>query len=363
MTLDGRAFDVRGVRIDAQGDAAVNFTFDAAGEAFVGVGHDHADDLAVDDKGYLAVAPPQRLKVLLVSEGNRFLSQAIAAAGVHGLLTTTPAAYAIDPSMGQAVDVIVFDRWSPSQMPAVGSLTLGAALPLDEMALKLDEDGEGQAILEWRREHPLLRHVAMQELKLANRVRLSLPDAAQALAYGEAGPVMATVQADGRRHVVVGFNVLESNWPMQIGFPVFITNAMDWLAVGGAAEAGVAFAPGDVAVVPMPADTKRVVYGGPMSISTDVERGRAVLPAFERVGVYVARTEVQSPWRQLPVNLSSANESDVRPADVLDIGAEAVDASGTRSQAVRREVWRWFVWLALGLLMVEWVVYARRMHL
>jgi hypothetical protein len=230
------------------------------------------------------------------------------------------------------------------------------------MAIREDE-GEGQAILEWRREHPLLRHVAMQDLAMARRVRLTLPDGAQAIAYGETGPVMATVQVDSRRHMVVAFDVLESNWPMQIGFPVFITNAMDWLATGGASDAGVAFSPGDVAVVVMPPDARNVVYAGPMSLSTDVERGRAVLPAFERVGVYTAQTDVPPGWEMLAVNLSSANESDVRPADVLNVGAEAVDALGARSQAIRREVWRWFVWMALGLLMIEWVVYARRMHL
>jgi hypothetical protein len=31
--------------------------------------------------------------------------------------------------------------------------------------------------------------------------------------------------------------------------------------------------------------------------------------------------------------------------------------------AARREVWPWFAWAALGVLLIEWVVYTRRMHL
>ena len=55
-------------------------------------------------------------------------------------------------------------------------------------------------------------------------------------------------------------------------------------------------------------------------------------------------------------------ESDLRPATQLDVGTAPVQAQSA-VVAVRREVWRWFVWVALAVLVVEWLVFTRRMHL
>lgn len=210
-----------------------------------------------------------------------------------------------------------------------------------------------------------MRWVAFDDVQIVAPGRLVLPDDASVLAVSTSGPIMAEVAGDGQRHVVVSFDVLKSNWPMVLSFPVFMTNVVQTLGLGGLAdETGLAYATGDVAVVPV-SDTgaASLHYDGPVDLEAPVTQGRATLPVLTRVGLYASDSDaVEPPYDRIPVNLLDPVESDLRAVDQLSVGTSVIDATA-RSEAVRREVWHWFAWAALALLMVEWLVYTRRMHL
>jgi hypothetical protein len=179
---------------------------------------------------------------------------------------------------------------------------------------------------------------------------------------------MAVVSDQGIRHVVVGIDVIQSNWPMMVGFPIFMSNVLPWLAMGGQSEAGISYTPGQTVSVPVSGSMSRVVYAGPTDLAAAVENGRAILPLLTRVGLYVTpaaatgKPGVEQPWDRLGVNLLDPNESDLRVAQDLKIGSMKT-AGQLGSSVVKKEIWPWFVLAALVLLMLEWVVYTRRMSL
>lgn len=358
------------------GSQSVQFDFVLPGAALVEVSHDRTDHLPADDHAGLVVAPPRRLRVLLVTPGNAFLDEALQAAGARRVVRMTPKRYEDqDPQLlrrggwegsdagREGFDVIVFDRYSPTEAPLVSSLSFAAAPPVPELELLPMREGAppAQYVLDWQREHPIMRYVALDDLVMLEPGRLALPDAAQALAVGPTGPVIALVEDEGVRHVMTSFELFASNWPLQVSFPVFVQNAITWLGLGGQTEAGLSFAPGQVAVIPTPKLEQAMRYAGPVALASDGRRGRAVLPVFRRAGVYRAESPVDAPWDRLCVNLTHEVESDLRPAAQLEVGVAAVAPQG-ESASVRREVWTWFVWAALAVLMVEWFVYTRRMH-
>src|SRR5699024_6189619 len=125
---------------------------------------------------------------------------------------------------------------------------------------------------------------------------------------------------------------------------------------------GWAYRAGQVAVVPVPPGVSQVAYHGPQTLEAKVRDGRAILPALSLVGDYVATTPVAWRYKHLPVNLLNGVESDLRPAGALKVGTAAV-AGQAQGVAIRREIWPWFVWAALAVLCIEWLVYTRRMHL
>ena len=86
---------------------------------------------------------------------------------------------------------------------------------------------------------------------------------------------------------------------------------------------------------------------------------------FERAGVY--RADADAPLspidRQLPVNFADGDESDIRPAAEFHIVQGNITVIVDTDTSTHREVWRWFALAALCVLLLEWVVFTRRMHL
>ncbi len=105
-------------------------------------------------------------------------------------------------------------------------------------------------------------------------------------------------------------------------------------------------------------------YRGPETVAVRAVGGRVVLPAFRLAGLYDAADPTDPPFDRLAVNLLDGLESDTRVASVLEVGVVPVRAQGVAgaSDGGGREVWPWFVWGALAVLMVEWVAYTRRMR-
>ncbi len=61
------------------------------------------------------------------------------------------------------------------------------------------------------------------------------------------------------------------------------------------------------------------------------------------------------------VNLFDAGESDIAPQSTITLGATTVTPT-TEAEIGQREYWSLLAALALLVLLIEWVVYHRRMH-
>ena len=365
---------------NARNEISVQFDFVLPGSALVEISHDHDDQLAVDDTVWLTLAPSRRLRVLLVTKGNAFLEHGIRSAGVRQLAFMTPQKYEKqDPDAlrrggwnasgasglaGEGFDVIVFDGYSPKTVPKVDSLYFASVPPIDGLELipSREDEPASQRVLDWERSHPMLRYVVLDDVILSKPGRLVVPPEATVMMTGRSGPLMAEVVRDGVRHVAASFDVLRSNWPLFVSFPVFLGNTVQTLGLGGLADdAGVAYRTGEVALIT--ADTGGdLIYKGPVTLKVQRTQGAAVLGPFTRAGVYETDAKVEPPFDRLSVNLLDPAESDLRTAGVLNVSAIAADAT-VQTTTIRREVWRWFIWGALAVMLVEWIVYTRRMHL
>ncbi|MEX0744445.1 MAG: VWA domain-containing protein [Phycisphaeraceae bacterium] len=387
LRLDGRVSRVErmtlpGVSEDGVRSRSVQFDFTLAEAALVELAHDHADMLAADDTVRLTLAPSRRLRVLLVTEGNPFLERVVGSVGVRRLVRMHPERYetqdldrlrrggwdasGTSASAEEGFDVILFDAYTPERTPTVDSLYFAAAPPIEGLSLHGPREGDRrtQAILDWQRDHPMMRYIVLDDIAMNQPARLAVPGDAYVLATGESGPVIAELRHEGVRHVVTSFDVLQSNWPLYVSFPVFISNVVQTLGLGALAEeAGLAYQTGEGAAVPYAGDADRLRYAGPTELAARVSRREAHLPPFARVGVYRTSDEsVEPPFDRLAVNLLDPLESDVRVRGELNVGTSSVAAAADHA-LTRREVWRWFVWAGLAMLMIEWLVYTRRMHI
>ncbi|MCH8141719.1 MAG: hypothetical protein IH908_09010, partial [Proteobacteria bacterium] len=164
---------------------------------------------------------------------------------------------------------LCFDSYSPKSMPLVNSLYLGGVPPIENLTLQppREDAPKTQLFLDWQRDHPLLRYVALDDILFTDADRLTLPDTALTLATGLGGPVIAEVSHEGVRHIVSSFDILNSNWPAHYNFPVLISNAIEWLGLGGQTHAGIGYLPGQVALVPLSGEAQEMPYDWPGGLS------------------------------------------------------------------------------------------------
>jgi len=358
----------------------IQFDLPVTSPTLLELNHDYPDDLAADNTAWLVLNPPRQPRVLLVTPapGNALLKHAIRAFGVEHLQAITPKQYehpttlipnnptGRPPQNKQHHDIIIFDRHSPSSVPSVNSMYWNAAPPLGQLTpLATDAPPtDPQFILDWDHDHPVLEHVALDDLLIAQPTSLALPDTAQVLATTQAGPVIWQITQNQVHHLIVNFDLLKTNWMMQLSFPIFISNAIHWLTPSHQTGVTLDFTPGQVAIVPVTLPVRSIRYQGPQTLEATAIPSQpsithAVLPAFEKVGVYHTQAPVPASWQRLPVSLTNSTESDLTPATQFHIGLTTITGQPATT-ASRQETWRWFAAGALILLIIEWVVYTRR---
>ncbi len=357
---------------------SVQFTVELQDAAVIKVEQKHkdGDTLAADDVAQVVVPPPKTLSVLLVTDGNYFLEKALNSLALKKPDTIIPTAY--EEKVAEAApqyDVIIFDRYSPKKLPVVGSFVYFGSIA-NSLKLKAATDEEGRkillkdtGILEWDREHPILRHLNLNKIFVGEALKLDVPVEDEVLITGIKGP-LAVIHREGRStHLVVGFDLLQSNWPLKVSFPIFLHNSLQYLAVGSEMDVRESYEPGSTPkigranLLRVDANLKEITLNGPMGSKRlkIPEAGDFVLPPLDKVGVYTLSPQIPQ-YEQLAVNLLDGNESNLMPENNPpgNVGETIAGAGGK----TRLELWWWLVaCAALPVLMIEWWVYTRRVHL
>lgn len=323
------------------------------------------DALPLDNRAYVVVEPPRRQSVLLVSEKNFLLESVLQTLPLARFDYLTPAQYAAAPadrleSGGRSLyDVVVFDKFMPARLPGGNYLSFAAGAPFEE--IELGESTGPQSFLWWDEAHAVLRYAAMEYVYVAEGRRLRVPREAQVLVEGPAGPAIARYARDGQQHLIVSFAVEQSNWWSKLSFGVFLQNSIRYLggAAGGSADRPTR--PGEPLRIALPAGTRSAQITRPdgrtVTVTPD-ELGMIYYADTSDVGVY--RLEAGAERRmQFAVNLEDPAESDIRPGQRLSLGMVEV-AQGQAIRTATPEIWRWFVGVALLIVLIEWVIYNRR---
>ncbi len=326
-----------------------------------------ADAFSQDNATYAVVAPPQRLRVLVVSEKNALLSMALGLAPLAEYPFVRPSEWESNAG-GRFVDgddlkfdVAIFDKYQPKHLPRGNYLFLGAAPPLE--GIQVGEPLRNHALIWWDETHPILRHVAFEFITVFESIRLSVPKEAEVLVEGPAGPALFRYARDGRNCLTLTFAIEQSNWWSKQSLPIFLYNTLRSLGgISADADPG-AIRPGATVRVASPPGRSELEVMTPAQADVRVQvdaSGAAYFGGTGRVGVYRVRDGV--PGRDaFAINLEDAGESDISPpTGSLHIEGARELAKLEAVQTATPEVWRWFAGAALVLVLFEWWVYNRR---
>ncbi len=353
VSIDGRPVSEQAITLGPQvkRSVIVPFTHQGGGTVRVEIGAD--DDLAVDNVAYGIIPPPRVLKVLLVTPGNLFLEKALRADPQVALEVKTPDGY----QGGMAgFDVVVLDNAAPSKIGAgrfVLVNTLAADVPLENLGIL-----EQPVILDWDRQHPVMRFVDLSKVTVEQAMRVRPLAAGKAIMEAVGGPLLYLLEEPSRKVVFVGFDLFKTDLPLRVAFPLILSNSLRWLSPVGLEGSDLMVQAGTPFLLPVEhgVEEARVRARSGEEWKVPITRGLLSFAQTDRVGLYSLLTgKGEVPFA---VNLLSEGESNTLPQP-LPQPAAAVERGGELFQ-FQRELWGTLLWVALVLLALEGLLYWRR---
>ena len=311
------------------------------------------DDLAADNQASIVSLLPKPVKVLLVTKGNRLLEKALRAAANVELAQANDLT---DPAAG--FDFVVLDNVVPTVWPAGNVLAIRVAQTnwFDRLA-----PVEAPVIVDWKSAHPLLRYAGFDNVQVVQGLVVKTPSWAASLVEAPQGALAVAGELGRQRILWIGFDVIDSNWPLRVSFPIFFANAVEWLNPAGTKSSQLMVKAGDAfrLALPVPVTEVRVTFpdGSARPLPLDAKASEIVFGDTTKEGIYHLRAGTND--TVFCVNLLDAAESNIKPRAELRLGKFAKVATTTVARA-NVELWRGLAALGLAVLLFEWWWYHKR---
>ena len=345
LYADGKPIDSTRLKVRANGSTGRTVSAPTGVRLFE-ARLDAGDALKADDYAAVAADPSAALRVLVVGGEDPFLQRALA---LDPRVTLDRAA-TLPADLGAGYDVVAFDGVPSRPTKSRGILILGQAGP----GAPVEAQGTAsKPRVTGAEDDPLLRGVDLDGVYIDAQERVRPLAGAQVLARSSAGPLVVVDRRPPRHTVYLAFSPLQSDFPLQVGFPIFVGNALDLLG-GERGDGPLVVRAGKPFSVSVSGREARLT--GPVEAALRPVNGAATVREARRIGRY--RIESDGANRTVVATLQSPRESAIAP-----VGEIALADRPVRSLAAPLrfgDFWRPLGVVLLLVLGVEWWLYARR---
>ncbi|HEY1015375.1 MAG TPA: BatA and WFA domain-containing protein [Herpetosiphonaceae bacterium] len=372
VQLDGQLFKAYDLEIPPGQEQTV--TEDVAATAqTVEARLDGADSLPSDDVAWAVRPSTDPIPVRLVTPGNRFLATGLGLmprVQVNAYLTET-ATFTDTPVL------TVLDASLPDPLPEGNLLFIAPYRSTEYFSVTgaLDRPVPRPAPTD----DPLLRNVELGEINILRAGRIENAPWSHNVIDSASGSLLIAGEINGRRIAVLGFDLHDSDLPLNIAFPLLLSNLVGYLAPGSGGESA-NVPPDQPLVIPLASDIAEVQItrpdGSVVACDAEPDEERPCLikdsvatldgSATNQAGIYVAairRGGETIATQRYVVNGYSESEAVITPVQVLDIAqidGQVVGSKETeQAQAGKDEWWRPLALIAFVVLLIEWIVAQR----
>ena len=317
---------------------------------------DISDDLAADNAASVYLKRRAKLSILMVSKGNIFLQNAL---NLDPRTQLVRAEAPPDDLAAGKYDLVIFDRITPpASLPAGGYLLVDTAGK--QAPAQFGEGIQRPTIVDSNRKHPATEYVDFSDVRIAKARYLKPENWATTLIEAEGGAIGAAGSKNGRRFVQISFSLLESDFPLHVGFPIFVANCLDWLCPASDGGTGDSIRTGQAAYIDVPPDVRELTVTDPSGAkrSVKVTSTPVIYENTERAGIY--QVSGKGFRKEFACNVASPQESSTKPREALKVGSREFTSSAKGVQT-NREFYGWLIFVALAILTIEWYAYHRRL--
>ncbi|MBT4290650.1 MAG: VWA domain-containing protein [Deltaproteobacteria bacterium] len=314
------------------------------------------DDFLVDNKAFAVIDDPKKIKILLVSKENYFI-QKLLATRPNITLEMIPV---IDPKYLAAhqrdYDIIILDRtFSPgiNSGNIISIQTQVANLPFHFEQLK-----PSPVVQDWDRNHPVLRNLNLNALKILEFHQIRAHKDIRPIVDSDQTGLIYTYQKQNLKAVYIAFDLLKSDLPLKVAFPILIDNMINWLAPDPIPRENLIFQTGESVPV------KLTLNAGQFLIR-DANDNLHTINSHEReylftetkdIGIYsLIEGEKQT---RFAVNLSDANESNIR--STYQMTKPATDVNKADPFEVEFYLWIILILISVIFLILEWYFWFKK---
>jgi hypothetical protein len=337
-----------------------------------------SDALAVDDRAFALVPQEGPVRALLVSAGNTYLEGALAllprlelyAVGADGYEDAVAAA----EQAGTPYGLYIYDGFSPETVPATPTLWIGPSAdgPFGDVGERI----ESPALDRTDPNDVLLRFVDLSSVHIGRARQVTLAqDMRPVLSSTHGDALLAAGRVERQGVALLSFALGESDLPLQVAFPLLMSNLIDFLLppVDGVLPPSVQL--GEPLSVQVDPAIGRVLVTGTRAgqvpsytsdrVELEVVGGRVTIPGQRFVGILALQVAGEGAEGEIlgqsAANLFDPGESAVAPGDPLriaDLGRVA-PSQGSADLSARNEWWWPLALAAFALLLAEWIIFHR----
>ena len=305
------------------------------------------DGLEADDVAYALLPMRRVVRVGLVSSGNTYLEKSLRAQARVQLTTMLPQHFA----ERRDIDVWVFDRFAPKTQPGAPAL-LFRPNPVSWLPIPGKETAD-VTVAAWDGAHPLLENLSLRDLIVERAVATQPANEARdrdVVLVSARGNLPLVVAHEGTaRRVSFAFGLEDSNFALHAEFPLFLGNALDWLA----GERG-AFA-ARLGVVEVPVPKARVVAPDGTELATQALPGGTLFEVREP-GMFTAVSASQR--LRVAANLLDRRVTEVNRSPLSPLRLSEIEPVQTPFPF---DPWAALLLASTVLLIFEWWTWNRRL--
>lgn len=361
------------------------------GEALISAHITRSDRLSIDDAAFTLIPPPKPRRVLFVTpSGTTDLGSELLRDCLQELVTVQPGESSggepsaagellvVTPSRASALSsrelsnfsLAIFDRVEPPPQFPIGILSFGVRAGL-ATAPASPPPTRATRPLWWDRSSPVLEDNPIDSLLIRTPLSISEPNRdARILARGSDGPLILHLPRTPSTppRLAVLFAISESNWPLQVSFPIFIARAADILSPESQRGTSRSYSTSEPITLGLPSPLpSSITLTRPSSASADSfpiapNQTEITLGPLSRPGSYRLAPPLgpaNNLTSALAVNFSDPTISTLRPA-LASTADAATPASLPISGATHW--WRICLHLAATLLLCEWLIFSWLQH-
>lgn len=300
------------------------------------------------------------INVSLVSEeGNYFLNHALGLSNI-----TLEKMSELPTTFNQKTDLWIFDRVIPEQLPEGNMLIIAPEKSTEWLGFN-GEKSINQGIQIVNQEHPVLNYVSFDDVHINSISTLSTIQGLETLVKIDNDPILLAGTYEGKRIVILTFDIQNSDLPLNTSFPILIQNIIEWLAPKQSVPI-IATIPEERVSIPLTIGATDRMLLTPSGQELDIDSNGLIASVTvpEELGLYklVENLVDEEITRYFSASINQA-ETNIIPENIIMNFSENTDVDSAKNQDGAtfgyKELVMLFVLIALLISFVEWVVYQR----